>query len=324
MTTENILAPVAALTLPDSMAITATAQRALTFIEGFQITTNEDYALAAEELQAIKSRAKSLETQRTGITGPINDALKAINNLFRGPADLLTRAESVIKGKMLAWQQEQERIAAEARRKAEAEAEAQRKKLEAEAAAAQAEAQAHAKAGTAEDAQEGPEAQRCGEGGGRDRIPRGRKTPRAAARLGCHSNGSCGQALRSVRGRRLRQERGPRQARDRGHVGRSRPRARRAPRHGACVQPQGRVHLGQQGRRAVTAPWCDCPPCASCGATAGITVDRNDRPLPPPWLWCPACGHRWEASAEDRAQAERAQAAWDRHQDEERKDVTNE
>lgn len=149
MTTENILAPVAALTLPDSMAITATAQRALTFIEGFQITTNEDYALAAEELQAIKSRAKSLETQRTGITGPINDALKAINNLFRGPADLLTRAEQIIKGKMLAWQQEQERIAAEARRKAEAEAEAQRKKLEEEAAAAQAEAQAHAAAAQA-------------------------------------------------------------------------------------------------------------------------------------------------------------------------------
>lgn len=141
MTTESILAPVAALTLPDSMALTGRAQQALAFIEGFQIATAEDYALAADELKAIKARSKDLEGQRTGITGPINEALRAINNLFRGPSDLLTKAEETIKRKMLAWQAEQERIAAEARRKAEAEAEAQRKKLEEEAAAAQAAAQ---------------------------------------------------------------------------------------------------------------------------------------------------------------------------------------
>jgi len=73
----------------------------------------------------------------------------------------------------------------------------------------------------------------------------------------------------------------------------------------------------------MTAPWCDCPPCVKCGTEVGIPTDRDENPLPPPWLWCPACGHRWEASDKDRAQADRAQAAWDRHQDEERKDVTN-
>lgn len=144
MTTENILSPVAALTLPDSVALTTRAQRALAFIRDMQITSAEDYGLAADELKAIKTRANAIEEQRTGITVPINAALKAINNLFRGPADLLGEAEKLLKGKMLTWSDEQERIAAEARRKAQEAADAERRKLEDEAAARQAEAVAQA------------------------------------------------------------------------------------------------------------------------------------------------------------------------------------
>jgi hypothetical protein len=149
MSTPNILAPVAALTLPDSAALAARAQTALSFIEGFKIATAEDYGLAADELKAIKARARSLEEQRTGITGPINTALKAINDLFRGPAALLEQAERTLKSKMLAWDQEQERIAAEARRKAEEAAAAERRRLEAEAAELQRQAQEQAAAAAA-------------------------------------------------------------------------------------------------------------------------------------------------------------------------------
>jgi hypothetical protein len=138
---DPILAPVAALTLPDSTALTGRAQQALAFIEKFQVTDAESYQLAAEELQAIKTRANALEAQRTGITGPINKALKAINDLFRGPADLLERAEQLLKGKMLAYNREQERLAAEERRKAEEAAAAERKRLADEAAARQREAE---------------------------------------------------------------------------------------------------------------------------------------------------------------------------------------
>jgi len=138
MTTENILAPVASLVLPDSVDMSNKAQRALQFIKEFQITAPEDYDLAAEELRAIKSRANQLEDQRTSITGPINKALKAINDLFRGPGELLAEAERTLKGKMLAYSQEQERIAAEARRKAEEAAEAERRRLAEEAAAREA------------------------------------------------------------------------------------------------------------------------------------------------------------------------------------------
>lgn len=150
MTTENnILAPVAALTLPDSVALTSKAQAALAFIQSFEITSAEDYGLAADELKAVKAKATQIEAQRTSITGPINTALRGINDLFRGPADLLAQAEKSLKGKMLGWTAEQERLAAEARRKAEAEAAAERKRLEEEAAARQAEAERQAAAAQA-------------------------------------------------------------------------------------------------------------------------------------------------------------------------------
>lgn len=147
--TDSILAPVASLTIPDSAAMTGRAKQALDFIQSFQIDSPETYSLAADELKAIKTRANAIEAQRTDITGPINKALKAINDLFRGPADLLAQAERTIKGKMLAWDQEQERIAAEARRKAEAAAAAERARLEEEAAARQREADAAAAAAAA-------------------------------------------------------------------------------------------------------------------------------------------------------------------------------
>lgn len=149
MSTDTILAPVASLTLPDSAALTGRTQQALTFIQSFEIDSQETYSLAADELRAIKTRAAAIEEQRTGITGPINKALKAINDLFRGPADLLSQAERTLKGKMLAWDQEQERIAAEKRRIAEVAAAAERKRLADEAAARQREAEAQAAAAAA-------------------------------------------------------------------------------------------------------------------------------------------------------------------------------
>lgn len=146
MSTENILAPVAALTLPDSIALASRASRALQFIESFEITSAEDYALAADELRSIKSKSNAIEDQRTGITGPINAALKAINSMFKGPGEMLGQAESLLKRKMLAWDQEQASIRAEIQRKAEEAASAKRRRLEAEAMERQKEAAAAAQA----------------------------------------------------------------------------------------------------------------------------------------------------------------------------------
>lgn len=141
MTTDSLLAPIAALSIPDAGALTKRAQTALAFVESFQIATAEDYSLAAEELQAVKRRINALEEQRTAITGPINAGLRAVNALFKGPAEVLGQAESAWKRAMLAWTDEQARIAAEHRRRAEEAAAAERRRLEAEAAERQAEAQ---------------------------------------------------------------------------------------------------------------------------------------------------------------------------------------
>lgn len=149
MTTDNILAPIAALSLPDAAGLTTRAQGVLEFIQSFEIVDDETYGFAAEELQSLKARAKKIEDQRTAITGPLNQAVRAVNDLFRGPAHLLESAEGAIKVKMLRYQEKVEAEAAERRRVAEAAAAAERQRVEAEAAARQAEAQAQHQAAAA-------------------------------------------------------------------------------------------------------------------------------------------------------------------------------
>ena len=61
---------------------------------------------------------------------------------------------------------------------------------------------------------------------------------------------------------------------------------------------------------SATKPHHNCPRCPACTLRVGVTYDRDEVALPSPRLWCPACGHQWSASAEDRAQAEAADAAW--------------
>lgn len=148
-TPHPILAPVAAITLPDAQSMTTRAEAALAFIRELRITCAEDYSLAAEELQAVKARSKMLEAQRTSITGPINDALRAINGLFRGPAAALEEAERVLKRALLDWDAEQARIAAEQRRVAEQAAAAERARLAAQAAEREREAREQAAAAAA-------------------------------------------------------------------------------------------------------------------------------------------------------------------------------
>ncbi len=126
----NILAPIAALSIPDAAAVSSEAQTAIAFIDAFVIDEQSKFEYAAEQLKAIKSKANALEDRRTAITGPINTALRAINDLFRGPSELLKSAETKLKGKMLAWTAEQQRIAAEKTRLEREAAETARKEAE--------------------------------------------------------------------------------------------------------------------------------------------------------------------------------------------------
>lgn len=142
----DILAPLAAIHAPDQTALNHRAQSSLAMVQAMEIDSQETYELAADELKAIKSKAKTLEEQRTAITGPINNALKAVNALFKSPASFLEDAERIIKGKMLAYTTEQERIAAAERRAQEAAIRAEQERLAKEAAEREAAAASEAAA----------------------------------------------------------------------------------------------------------------------------------------------------------------------------------
>lgn len=127
---------------PDQAGMARTAQQALALVESFAVVDAPSYELAADELKAIKAKAKKLDEQRVSITKPLDEAKKAVMDLFRGPLDLLGKAENIIKGKMLDYQREEQRKAAEARRLAEEAATAERERLQKEADALKAEGKA--------------------------------------------------------------------------------------------------------------------------------------------------------------------------------------
>lgn len=61
---------------------------------------------------------------------------------------------------------------------------------------------------------------------------------------------------------------------------------------------------------AVVPPWCDCPRCPSCQSPSGCPGRTQ------PWgkgysLVCWACGHAWNGTEADVAQAEKAQRAYE-------------
>lgn len=132
------------IAVPEQTVLTRPAQAALDLIQSMVIDSDEMFGEAGEELRRIKAKTKELDEQRDGLVRPLNETVKKINDLFRGPLRMLEQGEGALKSKMIGYQTEQERIAAEARRAAEAEARKERERIAAEAAAAQARAEAEA------------------------------------------------------------------------------------------------------------------------------------------------------------------------------------
>jgi hypothetical protein len=118
---------------PTAAALSRGAAAALELVESFEVVDDATYQIAAEELQEIQRKEASLDEQRKAITRPMDDAKKAVMDLFRGPVDTLGQAASILKRKMLAYTQELARKAAEERAAAERAAQAERERLAAEA-----------------------------------------------------------------------------------------------------------------------------------------------------------------------------------------------
>lgn len=90
------LAKVAAELAPEASAM----QTALTQIQSLAVTDDVSYALASDLVKAAKTRWAALDNRRKEITGPINAALKSVNDLFKPNLQSLAEAERILKGKI--------------------------------------------------------------------------------------------------------------------------------------------------------------------------------------------------------------------------------
>ncbi len=97
--------------------------------QNYEITSPGMAITAGYDLKSIKALAKQLEDKRTAITKPLNQALREVNALFKPAKKWLSDAEMLIKGKLLSYQAEQDRIARELQAKADEEARKERLKL---------------------------------------------------------------------------------------------------------------------------------------------------------------------------------------------------
>ena len=90
----------------------------LTSIEKTEIDSNEKAEKAATLLKDIKTRLNSAEDTRKSYTAPLYEVQRKINDAFKKATEPLTKAESLLKGKILAWKKlENDRIAKEEARR---------------------------------------------------------------------------------------------------------------------------------------------------------------------------------------------------------------
>lgn len=132
------------ITLPDTAAIVAFKKKVDYFLEmvrSMPVNDAQQNEFAAQELRSLLKLHSDIDAARKVYTEPLNTELDAVNasympllKLLRSDKKTDETAESIIKGKMIAFTQEQERLAREARQRAEEEARIERERLEAEAA----------------------------------------------------------------------------------------------------------------------------------------------------------------------------------------------
>lgn len=120
-------------TLPEVSAVTAEVDALETYAASYAVTTAAQYQRGADDLKRVKAAQKRLEETRTGITGPMNSAIKRVNDFFRAPTERLATIERTIKGALTRYADEQERIRREEQRKLEEAARRERERLEAQA-----------------------------------------------------------------------------------------------------------------------------------------------------------------------------------------------
>lgn len=117
-------------TTPSQNALKAQADYFVEVANSLVVDSPVQYELAANQFRLVKEKKAQAETQRKAITQPIDAAKKAVMDLFRPYDEVYTSVENILKGKMIKYTQEQERIRLEQQAIANAEAAKERARLE--------------------------------------------------------------------------------------------------------------------------------------------------------------------------------------------------
>lgn len=92
----------------------STAAKVLAAIEAIQCDTAEQAEQIAVYLRHCKTFQDTLEKRRKAITGPLNEAKRAVDSLFKPAVEPYKKAEQILKRKLLDYQRETARRNVEA------------------------------------------------------------------------------------------------------------------------------------------------------------------------------------------------------------------
>lgn len=81
-------------------------------VYAIKIRKDSDMTEATQTLSDIKRIAKNIDTKRKGITAPLRQAIKDVDELFKDPLDRLKDAEGLIKTEMIKYTEMVEKRAA--------------------------------------------------------------------------------------------------------------------------------------------------------------------------------------------------------------------
>ena len=92
------------------------AQELFAKVESFIIRDSKDLSAANDALVQLKRIDLLVETKRKSLTKPLKDAAKKIEAQFKPTADLIEKSDAMLRSKLLAYRQDEERKAEEARK----------------------------------------------------------------------------------------------------------------------------------------------------------------------------------------------------------------
>lgn len=114
----------------DMQKLVTQAEGDVALAQCFTIISNDGYIKAGEILKTIKGRYQEIEAKRKEMTLPLDETKRRIMDFFRQPLEQLSNAERLIKGAMVGFTQEQEKIRREEEQRIQALAREEQERLD--------------------------------------------------------------------------------------------------------------------------------------------------------------------------------------------------